>query len=351
MRKVVALVHPQETINVSRQLLIQNSGLFTDDPVLTTSPYVVKSTVSLADFRTFVSALNGARVEITEANLRGLSELREEFCFRGLSGVESKFGERESERLTRRGRMEDSEARRRVSKLEERLWQREREIVTLELRMSRLETEVSGLRKAEAVPDGGKNSVGAIGRSEAGVKVSRLPVGFESKMISEFPEMFGEFWMRRFSLLWRGSRDGFGASDFHRRCDGHTNTLTMILDTDGNIFGGFTPVAWESAGGDTADPSEKSFIFTLKNRHNIPAQRFVLKAGRKYSAIVCLAARGPHFRDIVVFDKCNTNTDSYGYFDGSDDTYASNTRPGMKMFFASSMNFQVKEIEVFEITA
>jgi hypothetical protein len=42
-----------------------------------------------------------------------------------------------------------------------------------------------------------------------------------------------------FSELWRGSCDGFNAKEFHRRCDGHANTLTVILDTEGTIFGGF----------------------------------------------------------------------------------------------------------------
>jgi hypothetical protein len=34
--------------------------------------------------------------------------------------------------------------------------------------------------------------------------------------------------------------------NFHSRCDGHANTLTVILHTKGNIFGGSTPVEWES---------------------------------------------------------------------------------------------------------
>jgi hypothetical protein len=68
----------------------------------------------------------------------------------------------------------------------------------------------------------------------------------DSRIISDFPEIFAEFQRKRFSLLWRGSRDGFGAFEFHRRCDGHANALTVILDTQGNFFGGFTPMKWES---------------------------------------------------------------------------------------------------------
>jgi hypothetical protein len=68
------------------------------------------------------------------------------------------------------------------------------------------------------------------------------PAPFDSRIISDFPEIFAEFQDRQFSLLWRGSRDGFKAQEFHRRCDWYANTLTVILGTKGNILGGFTPV-------------------------------------------------------------------------------------------------------------
>jgi hypothetical protein len=68
----------------------------------------------------------------------------------------------------------------------------------------------------------------------------------DSAIISDFPESFAEFRMNRFSLLWAwGGRDGFCRRDFHRRCDGHANTLTVILDTNGNVLGGLTPARWE----------------------------------------------------------------------------------------------------------
>jgi hypothetical protein len=62
-----------------------------------------------------------------------------------------------------------------------------------------------------------------------------------------FPKLFDEFREKRFGLLWRGSRDGFCSDEFHRRCNGHQKTLTVILDTHENIFGGFTPLTWESS--------------------------------------------------------------------------------------------------------
>jgi hypothetical protein len=90
----------------------------------------------------------------------------------------------------------------------------------------------------------------------------------------------------------------------------------VILDTNGNIFGGFTPVEWESRTTpryEKADPSLKSFVFTLKNPHNAPARRFALKAEQKHRAIYWESSSGPDFNDIRVSDGCNANTRSYTY--------------------------------------
>jgi hypothetical protein len=70
-----------------------------------------------------------------------------------------------------------------------------------------------------------------------------LCLQFSLRIVSDIASPFTEFRKKRFVLLWRGNRDGFNATDFHSRCDGHANTLTLILDTDDNIFGDFTPVA------------------------------------------------------------------------------------------------------------
>jgi hypothetical protein len=63
---------------------------------------------------------------------------------------------------------------------------------------------------------------------------------------SSFPPLFDEFRRKRFVLLWRGSRERFGARGFHRRCDGHAKALTLIFDTVGDVLGGFTPLQGQS---------------------------------------------------------------------------------------------------------
>ena len=50
---------------------------------------------------------------------------------------------------------------------------------------------------------------------------------------------------RRLRLLFRASRDGFLASTFHSKCDNKGPTVT-IVQSEENIFGGFTEESWSS---------------------------------------------------------------------------------------------------------
>jgi hypothetical protein len=180
--------------------------------------------------------------------------------------------------------------------------------------------------------------------------MASIPVGWNSVIVPDFPTLFEDFKEKEFALLWRGSRDGFGASDFHSRCDRHPNTLTVILETTGNIFGGFTPVKWESLTTlphEKADPSRTGFLFTLKNSHNFPPQRFGLNFGMEGLAIYCNCNDGPCLGDIFVYDNCNKRNDNFTHWFGI--RYRNNTGFDRKEFFTGLGCFQVKEIEVFEI--
>jgi hypothetical protein len=177
-------------------------------------------------------------------------------------------------------------------------------------------------------------------------------------VVREYPPLFEKFRAKHFNLLWRGSRDGFGA-EFHRRYDGRANTQMLILDTKGNVFEGFTPVEWESRmwngkEGDEnniwkGDDSLRSFLFTLRNPRGVPARKFVLRAGEKQNAIWCDSAWGPLFGEgcIFVSDDCNANTDSNTLrFGGEYESASGEVEWG---FLTGAREFRVKEIEVFEI--
>lgn len=62
-----------------------------------------------------------------------------------------------------------------------------------------------------------------------------------------------------FKLIYRASRDGFEAKNFHKKCDSIGNTLVVIKSSENTIFGGFTKVKWSSSYGWESDIT--SFIF------------------------------------------------------------------------------------------
>jgi hypothetical protein len=378
----VVLIHPVQSFKVSTRLIVLKCGLFADNPSLTTSPYAVRSQVSLEDFREFVSALEGHAIKIKKDNIKGLSALCGEFGFRDLGARLSTFRDlgdfKEAETI------KVSEARR-LSVLEERVQQRGHELASLHCKLMRqlqaqesateailgrvsqleadrgfvgsLSTEVARLKEAQSVLSGEVDKVrqqlrtvkksadnakdiglssravaeesekrvaevrsevethrnalkevrnlaegaqtksesaeaqlGRVGRLEAEVLALRTatvgeirseignprmrlreltnPEGWNSAIVPDFPKLFEAFKDKQFTLLWRGHDEGFRAWNFHYRCDGCANTLTVILDRNGNIFGGFTPVEWETRTKEPffkADPSQKSFLFPLKN--------------------------------------------------------------------------------------
>jgi hypothetical protein len=173
---------------------------------------------------------------------------------------------------------------------------------------------------------------------------------FESNIVSDFPAIFKDFEKQTFRLLYRGTRDGFGASHFHAKCDQQSNTLVIILSTEGYIFGGFSPAAWDSSNGThKSDNTGKSFLFSLKNPRNSEPKIFPI-SDRRYS-IYCHSSLGPSFgasNDIYIADNCNQNTSSYT---GVGTRYKNDTGITNNQVFTGQQHFQVKEIEVFSISS
>lgn len=68
-------------------------------------------------------------------------------------------------------------------------------------------------------------------------------------------------------MIYRGSKDGFKSSVFHKLCDGKYPTLTLIKSEFDKVFGGFTITPWSSSPKFIAD--DKAFIFSLtyKTKH------------------------------------------------------------------------------------
>ena len=67
----------------------------------------------------------------------------------------------------------------------------------------------------------------------------------------------------KFTLLYRMSRDGENATDFHRNCDNKGATLTLAETTKGYQIGGYTTLDWESDNSGKDKTDDLTFLFSL----------------------------------------------------------------------------------------
>jgi len=150
---------------------------------------------------------------------------------------------------------------------------------------------------------------------------------------------------QKWKLIYRATRDGFGAADFHSKCDSYQNSFVIIKSTNGNVFGGYTQQSWSSNDWKT-DPN--AFLFSFINQHNT---KVIMKCIEPSYAIGANISYGPIFgggNDILICNNSNTSNGSYSnlgrsykhpnYVHGSNEA---------KSFLAGSYNFLTTEIEVY----
>jgi hypothetical protein len=161
---------------------------------------------------------------------------------------------------------------------------------------------------------------------------------------SELIKLCGFSIKEKWTLLYRGTRDGFGARGFHSKCDNQKNTLT-ILKAHGSSykFGGFTTVSWDSSGQYKSDPN--AFLFSLTNKDNQPCKMRLIHT--QYS-IFCHSSHGPIFgggNDLYICTNANTTAGSYSYLGH---TYEHPEPSQGESYLAGSAEFQLSEIEVYQ---
>jgi hypothetical protein len=145
-------------------------------------------------------------------------------------------------------------------------------------------------------------------------------------------------------LAWKGSRDGFEAQDFHRLCDRKGASLTIIKCQGGNLFGGYSPVSWDTPQlrKGTKKPAPGCFIFTLTNPHGIPPTRYY---GQEHSGVFFHSSCGPVFgsNDLRIEDSCDKHSCNKFEFPNK---FVDTTGSGDATFTGSN-HFAVSEIELF----
>jgi hypothetical protein len=148
------------------------------------------------------------------------------------------------------------------------------------------------------------------------------------------------------SLLYRGSRDGFRARDFHAKCDDKGATVTIVKSTEGYIFGGYSDQSWESDW--KWKSSSRAFLFSIVNPAGLAPMKLPLTGISSCFAVYCYPSCGPVFGygDLDICDNCNTVKNSSPTLG---DTYILPPGQARYTFLAGSKYFLVAEIEVFAV--
>jgi hypothetical protein len=148
-------------------------------------------------------------------------------------------------------------------------------------------------------------------------------------------------------LIYRGSRDGFHANDFHTKCDGQASTLVLLEAKESKyIFGGYTDAAWDHSNHFKSDSN--AFVFSLTNKYNDKCK--IVTSNKDYS-IFCSELHGPIFgqNDIRVLSQANKVHSSYSNlsFTYKHPFYIYGSKRA-RSFLAGSFYFQLSEIEVYQ---
>jgi hypothetical protein len=156
-------------------------------------------------------------------------------------------------------------------------------------------------------------------------------------------------------LLFRASRDGFTASDFHKHCDNFQETITIIRTPNKCIFGGYSPLSWGMNCGYITNTD--AWIFSLVRPHSDePVQMF--NSGPQFVGEYSLSIyshQGPTFGggyDIHLSDSFNNNDHNYTnlHFSyaipTSDDPSISDTKFAQE-YLCGSYHYVAEEVEVY----
>ena len=141
--------------------------------------------------------------------------------------------------------------------------------------------------------------------------------------------------INKVELLYRKSRDGDSFNTFHKLCDNQKPTLVLVKSTEGLIFGGYTPLHWDSNSGWKED--DKTFLFSLTSNKKF-------NKNKKGESIYCYALHGPFFAYIGFRGK-NMSKGDYQY--GSGDYFENYNEiiPNEK----NIKEFNAEEVEIFKI--
>ncbi|KAK8808463.1 hypothetical protein WA158_008364 [Blastocystis sp. Blastoise] len=100
----------------------------------------------------------------------------------------------------------------------------------------------------------------------------------DSTLLNDEYSKYLSGWLGRdktWKLIFHAAKDGFVSGIFHQKCDNKGETVTIFKSHNNGmdcLFGGYTSLSWNGDNMHHRDPD--SFIFTLKNMHDIPPTKY-----------------------------------------------------------------------------
>ena len=143
----------------------------------------------------------------------------------------------------------------------------------------------------------------------------------------------------KLKLIYKSSKHGYTAKDFHTKCDNKGPTVTVIRTKDNITFGGFTSINWTDKNEEFAD--EKSFLFSFDKNRIYKSKTSV------ENTISCCSNLGPYFEDgIIIYEDFKQENQHYvdcgqSQWNGFGNNYELNN---------GNRYFSIDEIEVFRIS-
>ena len=146
-------------------------------------------------------------------------------------------------------------------------------------------------------------------------------------------------------LLYRASRDGDKAEDFHNKCDNKGSTFCIFHLDNGYIIGGYTSISWKNEGGGKKDPN--AFVCSITNK-----EKYELK-NKNGKAVFHCKYGGPKFNDgkdgwsdIGIKDNCLKIKDGIVVLSK---IYNSSIKKLVGLESDSYLQLKLKDYEVYQI--
>ncbi|XP_045169930.2 interferon-induced protein 44-like [Mercenaria mercenaria] len=156
---------------------------------------------------------------------------------------------------------------------------------------------------------------------------------------------------KTFTLLYAITRDGCNSRVFHEKCDGQGPTVTVLYNAKGSVYGGYSPMSWNSSSNSNSSCTE-AFLFQLYHNGNRKATKFELKPGQYYNAVYNNVEYGPIFGggyDLKTFSSNVNRSGSDFHLNGSANFGYTYEMHGIGANDIHNGDLHVTELEVYKV--